>query len=339
MKIEFDRGYKGTRVKVCYPIDFHSVLVTDKQSKIEDATSDDKVTNLDVGGDIHEKPSSKRDIPVYALGDMDYQERLNVLDLILSHIDSWDVQKIMFLAPNYVKARRVSNKLLSLILQREKRNEWSSLLQRITGKKISNSTVLSENTWKTIVKNAVVIESLQNSGERKDLQYLKRIEVIFHALDLMGATGAYPFMGYDTYPCHFAHVVGIDLYDHIQREKCPVKPRIITGDVYKKETIEEIPLVDFIFLKSIQGVHDLKKEAQWKQLLDRLSTTLSSKGYWILWRTEEAAYEWKELLEYLRHYYKEIRFPKCIRERIMGGPAFGDDRFYLGNSFRIFQTA
>lgn len=81
----------------------------------------------------------------------------------------------------------------------------------------------------------------------------------------------------------------------------------------------------------------MKKETHWKQLLDQLSTTLPSQGYWILWRTDESDYEWEELLKYLRQHSKEIRFLECIQEKVMSGSAFGDDRLYLGNSFRIFQ--
>lgn len=186
-------------------------------------------------------------------------------------------------------------------------------------------------------KKTIVIDTLQKLGKREGLQYLKRIELIFHTLDLMNARGVYPFIGYDTYPCHFAHIMGIDLFNHVNREKCPIPPTILTGNAYAEETLKKVPQVRFIFLKDIRGVHDLKDEDQWKQLLSALSKELLPKGYWILWQTDETEYEWEELLHYLRQQYKEIQLPKEIQKRIISGPAIGDHRFYLGNSFRIFK--
>lgn len=339
MKTEFKREYKGTKIKVRYPIEAGGTVVTSTSSNMKDAKSVLNLTNMEQReiSNVNEV-LFKREKIVGSLEHLDYRERGKVIDTIISLSLGYATNEIIFLAPSYLTARRVSNELFASIIIREKRQAWMALRKRLLEKK-ANEHHQFHCPWGMIAKKAVLIDTLQRLGKRKDLQYLKRIELIFKALGLMGSTGAYPFMGFDTYPCHFAHVVGIDLFDHVRRKNCPIKPKTILGDAYEKETIEKIPQVDFIFLKSLRGVHDLKKETQWKQLLDQLSTTLSSLGYWVLWRTDEAEYEWNELLKYLWHNHKEVHFPECIQEKVMSGSAFGDDRFYLGNSFRIFQDA
>lgn len=208
MKIEFEREYKGTKIKVGYPIDSECTVVTSTSLNMINSKRDLNLTNMEVkkSSNVNEG-LFKREKIVGSLEHLDYRERRKVLDTIISLSLGYATNEIIFLAPSYITARRVSNALFASIIIREKRQGWLALRKKLLEKK-ANKYNQFHSPWGLIAKKAVIIDTLQRLGKRKDLQYVKRIELTFHAFGLMGSTGAYPFMGYDTYPCHFANMVG-----------------------------------------------------------------------------------------------------------------------------------
>lgn len=133
MKNEFEREYKGTKVRVQYPLDLEDIFVTNLPLNV--ATRRINVGNVKVLkiSDINEA-LFKQEHVIRSLAHLDYGERRKALDFLIFLSQKGKINELSFLAPTNLKARRLSNEIFASIIIREKRQAWLTLRKRLLEK-------------------------------------------------------------------------------------------------------------------------------------------------------------------------------------------------------------